>query len=49
MSKWEFVVKELKVLQQEKTDEQWIAELFVEQILLRGYNIVRTNDQQRLV
>jgi hypothetical protein len=39
MNKWNFVVKELKSLQQEFSDHQAIVELYVEQILLRGYNI----------
>ena len=45
MNKWQFVVSELKSLQQEKVDEQWIAELFVEQKLLCGYNIIKSKDQ----
>lgn len=39
MSKWDFVVKELKSLQQGFEDPQPIVELYVNQILLCGYNI----------
>lgn len=39
MSKWDFVIKELKALQQEYADTQPIVELYVNQILLKGYNI----------
>jgi hypothetical protein len=39
MIMWEFLVRELKSLQQETVDPQPIVELYVEQILLRGYNI----------
>ena len=39
MSKWDFVVKELKSLQQGFSDDQPIVELYVNQILLSGYNI----------
>jgi hypothetical protein len=45
MNKWEFVVSELKSLQQGFEDNQAIAELFVEQKLLFGYNIIKSNDQ----
>lgn len=45
MSKWDFVVSELKSLQQEFNDDQPIVELFVEQSLLRGYNITKDKDQ----
>jgi len=40
MSKWDFVVSELKSLQQGFEDHQAITELFVEQKLLCGYKIV---------
>lgn len=40
MSKWDFVIKELKSLQQGFNDDQAIVELYVEQSLLRGYKIV---------
>jgi hypothetical protein len=40
MDKWKFVISELKSLQQENPpDQQSTVELFVETILLRGYNI----------
>ena len=39
MSKWNFVISELKSLQQEFQDHQAISELCVEQSLLFGYNI----------
>ena len=45
MSKWEFVVSELKSLQQGFNDDQPIVELFVEQKLLYGYNITKSKDQ----
>ena len=45
MNKWEFVVNELKSLQQGFQDHQSIAELFVEQKLLFGYNIIKSKDQ----
>ena len=41
MSKWEFVVKELKSLQQGFEDHQAIVELYVEQILLKGYKVTK--------
>lgn len=41
MNKWNFVIQELKSLQQEFSDEQPIVELYVEQVLLRGYNITK--------
>lgn len=45
MNKWQFVVSELKSLQQQYPDDQPIVELFVEQKLLRGYNISKSIDQ----
>lgn len=45
MSKWDFVVSELKSLQQGFDDHQAIVELFVEQKLLCGYNIIKSKDQ----
>jgi len=39
MSKWNFVIKELKSLQQGFEDHQAIVELFVEQILLKHYKV----------
>lgn len=45
MSKWDFVVLELKSLQKGFEDYQPITELFVEQQLLRGYNITKDKDQ----
>jgi hypothetical protein len=45
MSKWDFVVLELKSLQQGFNDDQPIVELFVEQKLLCGYNIIKSKDQ----
>jgi len=45
MNKWDFVVSELKSLQQGIEDNQAIAELFVEQKLLYGYNITQSKDQ----
>jgi hypothetical protein len=43
MSKWEFTIKELKSLQQEHQDHQAIVELYVEQVLLKGYPEKRPN------
>jgi hypothetical protein len=45
MNKWNFVVSELKSLQQGFEDHQAITELFVEQKLLFGYNIIKSKDQ----
>ena len=45
MSKWDFVIEELKSLQQGCEDNQASAELFVEQKLLFGYNILKSKDQ----
>jgi hypothetical protein len=45
MNTWDFVVSELKSLQQEFNDHQAIVELFVEQNLLYGYNIIKSKDQ----
>ena len=45
MNKWEFVVSELKSLQQGFEDHQAITELFVEQKLLFAYNIIKSKDQ----
>ena len=45
MNTWEFVVSELKSLQQGFNDDQPIVELFVEQKLLYGYNIIKSKDQ----
>ena len=45
MNTWQFVVSELKSLQQEFQDDQPIVELFVEQKLLCGYNITKSKDQ----
>ena len=45
MNTWDFVVSELKSLQQEFQDHQAIVELFVEQKLLCGYNITKSTDQ----
>ena len=45
MNTWEFVVSELKSLQQQFNDDQPIVELFVEQKLLFGYNITKSKDQ----
>ena len=45
MNTWDFVVSELKSLQQGFQDHQAIAELFVEQKLLYGYNIIKSKDQ----
>lgn len=41
MSTWDFVIEELKSLQQEFEDHQAITELFVEQILLKGYKVTK--------
>jgi hypothetical protein len=41
MSKWDFVIKELKSLHQGFEDHQAITELYVEQILLKGYKIIK--------
>lgn len=40
MNTWQFVISELKSLQQGFEDHQAITELFVEQKLLYGYKIV---------
>jgi hypothetical protein len=45
MNTWDFVVSELKSLQQEFQDNQPIVELFVEQKLLCGYNISKSKHQ----
>ena len=45
MEKWSFVISELKSLQQGFEDHQAITELFVEQKLLCGYNIIKSKDQ----
>ena len=45
MNTWDFVVSELKSLQQGFNDDQAIAELFVEHKLLYGYNIIKSKDQ----
>ena len=45
MNTWDFVISELKSLQQGFKDNQAIAELFVEQKLLCGYNIIKSKDQ----
>ena len=45
MDTWDFVVSELKSLQQEFNDHQAIVELFVEQKLLYGYNITKSKGQ----
>ena len=39
MSKWDFMIKELKSLQQGFEDHQAIVELYVEQILLKHYKV----------
>ena len=44
MNKWDFVVLELKSLQKGFEDYQPITELFVEQKLLSGYNIIKKQD-----
>ena len=41
MSMWEFTIKELKALQQGFEDPQPIVELYVEQILLKGYKVTK--------
>lgn len=41
MSTWEFVISELKSLQQGFADDQPIVELFVEQKLLKGYKVTK--------
>jgi hypothetical protein len=45
MNTWQFVISELKSLQQGFEDHQAIAELFVERKLLFGYNITKSKDQ----
>ncbi len=42
MNRWQFTIKELAALQQEHQDHQAIVELYVEQILLKGYPINKT-------
>ena len=39
MTRWDFVIKELKSLQQGFEDSQPIVELYVEQILLKHYKV----------
>ena len=39
MNKWEFTIKELKALQQERADTPTIVEAYVEWVLLNGYMI----------
>lgn len=39
MSKWDFVIKELKALQQETPDTTAIVQAYVEWVLLKGYTI----------
>ena len=41
MNKWDFVIKELKSLQQGFEDSQPIVELYVEQVLLKGYKVIK--------
>ena len=41
MSKWDFVIKELKSLQQGFEDPQPIVELYVEHVLLKGYKVIK--------
>ena len=41
MNTWDFVIKELKSLQQCFSYEQPIVELYVEQILLKGYKVIK--------
>ena len=45
MNTWDFVISELKSLQQEFQDHQAIAELFVERKLLFGYNIIKNKSK----
>lgn len=45
MNRWQFTVRELAALQQGFSDDQPIVELYVEQALLRGYNITKDKDQ----
>jgi hypothetical protein len=42
MNRWQFTVKELAALQQGFKDHQAIVELYVEQVLLKGYPIKKT-------
>jgi hypothetical protein len=44
-NKWNFVITELISLQRGFEDPQPIAELYVEQVLLCGYNIIKSKDQ----
>ena len=39
MNTWDFVIKELKSLQQDFADPQPIVELYIEHILLKGYKV----------
>ena len=41
MNTWDFVIKELKSLQQGFEDTQPIVELYVEQILLKGHKVTK--------
>lgn len=42
MNRWEFTIKELKALQQERPDTQTTCEAYVEWVLLNGYKISKT-------
>jgi hypothetical protein len=46
MNRWDFVVSELKSLQQGFNDHQAIVELFVEQKLLYGYNVSKESTKK---
>lgn len=39
MNMWEFTIKELKALQQERPDTPAIVQAYVEWVLLNGYTI----------
>jgi hypothetical protein len=41
MNRWDFTIKELKALNQERQDTQVICQAYVEWVLLKGYTIHR--------
>lgn len=41
MNRWQFTVRELASLQQGFEDHQAIVELYVEQVLLKGYKVTK--------
>ena len=41
MNAWQFTIRELAALQQGFEDAQPIVELYVEQVLLKGYKVTK--------